>query len=167
LLRDTGNNLILLMVECGRLKTWRAGVEGDILNYFDYYMPASAETKVFPGDAGGHRKTLCDDMGKSSNDSLTPGIKDATAKAAKELGTATVNSVKYLGVLDQDEHGCYAGLLVKLQGDTLMSVTILGTVIRGKALFSAVYDEFKGSETTQRGVQVSKTTALGLDEKNP
>src|ERR1700688_65728 len=39
LLRNTGNNLILLMVECVRLKTWRAGVEGDILNYFDYYMP--------------------------------------------------------------------------------------------------------------------------------
>src|ERR1700688_3924595 len=39
LLRNSDNSLILLMMECGRLKTWRAGVDGDIPSYFDYYIP--------------------------------------------------------------------------------------------------------------------------------
>ncbi|MGO9985400.1 MAG: hypothetical protein ACLPIX_14490, partial [Rhodomicrobium sp.] len=114
LLRNSGNKLILLMMECGRLKTWRAGVNGNILNYITYNIPTSNETTVLSGDNQDNRKALCNEFRKQGDSTLS-SVKESVAKTAEELHTEmAINSTRLIGVLDEDEHGCYVGILTSV-----------------------------------------------------
>ncbi len=171
LLRNSGNKLILLMMECGRLKTWRAGVNGNILNYITYYIPTSNETTVLPGDTQGNRKALCAEFRKQGDATLS-SVKDSVAKSAEELhADMAVTSTRFIGVLDEDEHGCYVGILTGVKGadqkNIFMSVVMVSTVLHAKPLYSGIYREYLGPETTQGEVQVGKVEAAELDESNP
>jgi hypothetical protein len=100
------------------------------------------------------------------------GVKDTVAKVAKEIkADVAINSTKYIGVLDEDEHGCYAGLLIGVQGadkkPLLMSSVVTSTVVHGKMIFLAVYNEYSNPEVITALLQNAKNTMLDLDRKNP
>jgi len=171
LLRNSKNRLIVLSMDCGRQLTWRNGVEGDIYDYSSYYIPENHVTPTLKGDKAELRKTLCNDMRKLGDATLAP-IKDMMANAEKELNEngVTVSSTKMIGVVGEDKHACYSALLVGLRTATdniLMSVFIIATVVRGKPIFSAIYHEYKGPETTQRSLEEAKSLAAEFDAKNP
>lgn len=171
LLKGANNTLIVLTVNCERLKTWRAGENGNILRYAMYYLPTNLETTTLPGETKQLRDDLCKDMRKQGDATLS-GVKDIVANAAKELNAnIAVNSTKYIGVVDEDDHGCYAALLVGVKGgdgkNILMSSVVTSTVVHGKPLFLAVYDEYKGPETTQEDVGRSKVVLADFDKANP
>ncbi|MGA7326196.1 MAG: hypothetical protein WBX25_17355 [Rhodomicrobium sp.] len=170
LLKGAQNTMILASVECTRLKRFRNGDRGNILDYSTYYTPDSYVQTTLDGDNQTLRKQLCNDMRKQGQDTLA-GVKDIVAKKAKELkANIGVTSTAYIGVLDEDEHGCYAALLVGVKGatgeDLLMSSIVTSTVIRKKPLFLAIYAKYTGPEVTQNGVQLAKGTAADLDRLN-
>jgi len=171
LLRNSKNTLIVLSMDCGRQLTWRNGVEGDIYDYSSYYIPEKHVTPTLKGDKAKFRKALCNDMRKLGDATLAP-IKDMMANAEKALNenSVTVSSTKMIGVVGEDQHACYSALLVGLRTATdniLMSVFIIATVVRGKPIFSAIYHEYKGPETTQRSLEEAKALAADFDAKNP
>jgi hypothetical protein len=170
-LQSAQNKLILAAVECGRLKRLREGDASNILNYALYYVPFSAENLTLPGDAQSTRKALCQEMRKQGNINLD-GVKDVVAQKAKEMGANIgVNSTQYIGVVDEDVHGCYAALLVGLKDESgrniIMSSVVTTTVVHSKPVFFAVYSEYTGPEATLTSVQTAKATAAELDAKNP
>ena len=56
------------------------------------------------------RKSLCDEVRKANIDATE--VKQNVAKSAEELRrNIALNSIKNLGVLAEDAHGCYLGLL--------------------------------------------------------
>jgi hypothetical protein len=171
LLQGAKNKLILLTVECERLRTFRAGENGNILRYSMYYIPDNFESSTLPGDVPALRKELCIDMRKQGDATLS-GVKDIVAQAAKDLNAnIAVSSTKYIGVIDEDSHGCYAALLVGVKGadgkNILMSSIVTSTVVHSKPLFFAMYNEYRGPETTQEDVGRSKVMAADLDQANP
>jgi hypothetical protein len=109
-------------------------------------------------------------MRKDRDATLAP-LKDKMADAAKELNAnIAVNSTKMIGVIGEDQHACYTALLVGIRGDNenvLMSVLFFTTVVRAKLIFSAIYHEYKGPETTQRSLQEAKSLAAVFDARNP
>ncbi len=171
LLNGAANKLIVLSVECARQRTWRNNVPGNILDYFMYYIPNNLVDRVFDGDTTKLRKDLCLDMRKQGDATLS-GVKRIVADAAKELNAnIAVTSTKYIGVVDEDEHGCYAALLIGVKGTDgkiiLMSSLVTSTVVRGKPLFSALYHRYQGAQTTERSLQEAKLTAAAFDTRNP
>jgi hypothetical protein len=171
LLRNSKNRLIVLSMDCGRQKTWRDGDDGNIYDYSSYYIPVVYEAPTLKGNRATLRKALCNDMRKQGDATLAP-IKDIVANAAEELNTnVAVNSTKMIGVVGQDQHACYSALLVGVRTadneNILMSALITATVVRGKPIFSAIYHEYKGPETTQRSLAEAKSLAAVFDAKNP
>jgi len=171
LFQGAKNTLIVATVECGRRARLRKGETGNILNYTAYYTPDSFVNSTVDGETQSLRKGLCADMRKQGDATLA-GVKDIVAEKAKELrAKIAVTSTSYIGVIDEDTHGCYAALLVGVKGADgkaiLMSSVVTSTVIRSKPLFLAIYSEFKGPETTQAGVDAAKATFFELDQKNP
>jgi hypothetical protein len=170
LLRNAKNRLIVLSMDCGRQRTWRDGDEGNIYDYSSYYIPETYETKTLEGNKVAIRKALCNDMRKQGDATLAP-IKDMVANAEKELkDNISVSSTKMIGVVGEDQHACYSALLVGVHTPTdniLMSALIIATVVRGKPIFSAIYHEYKGPETTQKSLEEAKSLAAVFDARNP
>jgi tetratricopeptide (TPR) repeat protein len=171
LFEGANNKLILLTVACDRRKTWRSGVDGPILNYAAYYIPNSEEYSSHDGEIQSLRKLLCEDMRKQ-NDGTFSTVPDIVADAAKDLkSNIAVTSTKYIGVVDEDAHGCYAAILIGVKGDDgkplLMLSLVTSTVMHGKNLFNAIYHEYIGPETTQRTLEEAKATAAAFDARNP
>lgn len=168
LLKNANNRLILLTVECKRLQSFRAGQNGPILDYVTYYTPVASESAVLQGNRDTNRKALCNDL-RQTTDKALDDVKNIVDKTAKELkANMGVNSTQYMGVLAEDDHGCYAGLLVGVKGATgnlIMSTVILATTLNDKTIFSAYYDQFTEPAVTERDIARAKATAL--DQINP
>ncbi len=170
LLKGANNTLIVASVECGRLARLRRGDNGNLTDYSTYYLPDSVLNTTLPGDTKANRKSLCNDMRKQGQSTLA-GVKDIVARKAKELkADIAVSSTKYIGVVDEDDHGCYAALLVGVKGadgaNILMSSIVTSTVVRSKVLFMAIYSHYVSPDTTREGVQLAKETAAELDISN-
>lgn len=170
LLSGAKNKLIMTTVDCGSLTKYRNRALDRLADYALYYTPYQVENVTLPGSDAAMRKEFCNAMRKQGNSTLD-GVKDIVAQKAKELGqNFGVNSTSYIGVLDEDEHGCYSALLVGVSDGsghtTIMSAVITSTVIRSKAIFLAYYAEYVSPETTTSGVQAAKMTAAELDAKN-
>jgi hypothetical protein len=171
LLKSSKNRLIVLSMDCSRLRTWRDGDDGNVYDYSSYYIPMVHEAPTLKGDKAALRKGLCKGMRKQGDATLLP-VKDMVADAAKELNTnVAINSTKTIGVVGEDRHACYSALLVGVRTpdneNILMSALIIATVIRGKPIFSAIYHEYKGPETTQRSLEEAKSLAAVFDARNP
>ena len=171
LLRNANNRLIVLSMDCRRQGTWRDGDDGNIYDYSSYYIPMVHETPTLKGNKAALRKGLCNSMRKAGDATLAP-IKDIVANAAEELNTnVAINSTKMIGVVGQDQHACYSALLVGIRTadneSILMSALIIATIVRGKPIFSAIYHEYKGPETTQRSLEEAKSLAAVFDARNP
>jgi hypothetical protein len=170
-LRNAKSRLIALSMDCGRQRTWREGDEGNIYDYSSYYIPAVQEAPTLKGNKAALRKALCTSMRKQGDATLRP-IKDIVANAAEELNTnVAINSTKMIGVVGEDPHACYSALLVGVRTpnneNILMSALTIATVVRGKPIFSTIYHEYKGPETTQRSLQEAKSLAAVFDARNP
>ena len=161
----------MVAIECSRQETWRKAVDGNVVDYSTYCVPNQSVNSVMEGEKSVLRKELCDDMRKQGDATLAPA-KDMVAKSAKELNTnMALNSTKFIGVVGEDAHACYLALVVGVRGsdgkNLLLLVLISSTVVRGKPIFSAIYHQYHGPETTERGLQEAKGLMAQLDESNP
>ena len=109
---------------------------------------------------------------RKQGDASLGDVPSLVAKTARELKqTVSVNSTKVLGVLAEDAHGCYVGVLVGIDDgkglSLLMNATVTATVIRNKGLFVSLYSQYVDPEASAKSLQLAKTTAASLDMKNP
>src|SRR5262249_52070891 len=146
LMANSGNTVVKVAAECGEIRRRGADRSRRVSDYIVYYYVNGTETESLQGSAQSQRKDLCDDMRKQG-DAAVADVPDIVAKTAKELkSNLTVSGVKVLGVLAEDAHGCYVGLMANTRdggGPFTMNVDMLATVIHGRSLFVALYSEFK------------------------
>jgi hypothetical protein len=171
LFKGASKTLIVATVKCDGRAKLRAGNAARLSDYAAYYVPDIWLNSTLNGKKSDLRKQLCNEMRKQGQKVLSDA-KGVVAKAAKELNTnMLVTSTKLIGVLGEDDHGCYAGLLIGAKdagGKVILTSSIVtSTVIHSKGLFLAYYDEYVSPETTQRGLQSSQAIAADLDRKNP
>ena len=171
LFKKASNTLVVATAKCDARARLRSGDVSRLNSYAAYYVPDAWVNTTLDGDKSALRKELCNEMRKQGQEVLSD-VKDLVAKAAKELNSNIgVTSTKLIGVLGEDNHGCYTGLLIGAKGAdgtvTMVSSIVTSTVIRSKGLFLAYYNDYAGPETTEAGVKVSKATAAELDQKNP
>ncbi len=171
LLKGASNTLIVATAKCDDRTKLRAGKATRLSDYAAYYVPDSWLNSTLSGEKRDLRKQLCNEMRKQTQQAPSD-VKGVVARAAMELNSnAGVTGTKLIGVLGEDDHGCYSGLLIGGKGAdgkvALTSSIVASTVIHSKGLFLAYYDDYAGPETTQRAVRFSQATAADLDQKNP
>ena len=170
LLKNSNNVLVQTFLSCEDRKRRRASAAANIYDYISYYDPTAAESTVLDGDRAARRKALCDEVRGSSVN--TKDVQRDVAKSAEELRrNIAVNNVKDLGVLAEDAHGCYSGLLVGVSGGKnntyLVNVVVAATVLRGKYLFFALYSKYVDEAEAKTSLRQSQALAAELDNKNP
>jgi hypothetical protein len=164
LLKHSSNKLIHLVVECNLLPSHKKPASKAITDYVDYYYPFSA--------AEGYkstRKANCDSIREAIKQPLN--VQQSVNAAYKELNrSAPTNSTQPLGVLSEDQHGCYFGLLVKIVyggTSTLRSVMGFSTIIKGNLLYVTVVSEYKNAAESEKQLLQAKSIAADLDKTNP
>jgi hypothetical protein len=170
LLKNARNVLVQTYLSCEDRKRRRASAAANIYDYISYYYPTAAASEVLDGDRAGHRKALCGEIRKASID--TKDVQDSVAKSAEELRrNVAVSNVKDLGVLAEDEHGCYSGILVGVDAGKdnsyLVHAVIGATILNGKYLFFALYSKYVDEAAAAKSLRDARSIATELDSKNP
>jgi hypothetical protein len=159
------------IARCAELQARRANSSANIFDYIVYYFPQSMENTTLQGDRQANRKDECDDLRHQTDDAVKD-VPDIVEKTAREMKIKTsVKSIQYLGVLDEDSHGCYAALLSRNADSKgtvyVMYVIVARTVIHGKDVWTAVYSQYGSGAANTATLQLAKTTTAQLDQKNP
>jgi len=170
LMANSGNTVVKVAAECDQIRKRGASRATRVSDYIVYYYVNGTESESLEGSAQSHRKALCDEM-RQQGDASVADVPDIVAKTAKELNSnLTVSGVKVLGVLAEDAHGCYVGLLANTRdngGPFTMNVDMLATVIHGRSIFVALYSEYKNPSESQKSLRLEEAIAADLDAKNP
>ena len=170
LMENAKTRVAKIAAECQEIKKRRADPRATVFDYVVYYYPASSESESIQVDAQTRRKALCDDL-RRQGDSALGGVKDAVAKSAQEpKATIAMNSQKYLGVLAEDAHGCYVGVLSNVTtalGSFLLTANLMSTVIHGKTLFVGLYSQYKSPTASEKSLLLEQALAADLDSRNP
>jgi hypothetical protein len=170
LLENTNNKLIDVVADCREIQGRRRNASQPIYDYMTYYFPTASENTKLNSDAAS-RKALCDEMREQTDATLddVPQIVEKTAREMKMQGG--INSTKYLGVLAEDAHGCYAGLLVGTRDGkgnvTLIYTIVVRALVRGKDLWMAVYSRYGTNADSARSLQLAQTMAAEVAARNP
>lgn len=170
-MENSNSRVMRSIANCAELQARRANSSANIFDYIVYYFPQSVEDTTLNGDRQANRKDACEDLRHQGDDSVKD-VPDIVEKTAREMRVKTaVKSIQYLGVLDEDSHGCYAALLsrnVDGKGTVyVMYVIVMRTVIHGKDVWTAVYSQYGSGAANTATLQLAKTTAAQLDQKNP
>lgn len=169
LLRNGSNVLVQTFLSCEDQKRRRASAAANIYDYISYYYPTAAERAVVDGDRAAGRKALCTELRKVHL--TTKDIAPSIAKSAEELRrNIAVSNLKDLGVLGEDEHGCYSGLLAGVSAGKdnsyLVHAVIGATVVRGKYLFFGLYSKYVDEAGAAKSLRQAQSIAAELDSKN-
>jgi hypothetical protein len=166
LMKNSGATVVKVALDCGEL---RRGTKQ--YDYFGYYYPSRTEQEVLDGDTQVLRKAVCDAL-RGVTQAAVDDIPSIVAKTAKELKQKfDTNDSKYLGVLAEDAHGCYAGLLANIGSGTkdhyIMNTDMLGTVVHARQFYAGLYSEYASPAQSQKMLEIEEALAAELDAKNP
>jgi hypothetical protein len=170
-MENAGSKVMRIAASCAELKARHDNSASNIFDYVVYYFPRSVENTTLKGDRAANRKAECDDLRQQTDAAIkdVPEISERTAREMKVKGS--IKNIQYLGVLDEDSHGCYGGLLSRnadAKGNIyVVYVVVLRTVLHGKDLWVGVYSQYGSGAANLRTLQLAKTTAAQLDQKNP
>jgi hypothetical protein len=171
LLENSGNRLMQAVVNCDQLRERRRSRGSTrIYDYLVYYYVISTENQVLDGDRQARRKAVCDDLRQQGDASVADAPKIVERTAVELKKNMAVGNVKVIGVLAEDTHGCFLGLLanyVDKGGSFLMNITLSGTVIRSKQVYFSLYSKYVSSEISKTSLGLAQTTAAAFDSKNP
>lgn len=170
LMKNAGSVLVQTFLSCEDQKRRRASAAVNIYDYIAYYYLSAGAREVLDGDRAARRKTLCDQTRSQNLD--VKEVQQSVAKSAEELRrNIAINNIKDLGVLAEDEHGCYLGLLVGVNAGKnntyLVHVIVVSTILQGKALFFGLYSKYEDEAGAARSLRRAQSIATELDSKNP
>jgi hypothetical protein len=165
------NELVASFAECTELKGWRAGIY-PTLNHFGQYMTL---LQTLNQEIDMPRPTMITEICKEMRASTPADNEAIMSKAGNRLEVIMegikVNEQKLLGVVDEDEFGCYSALFQRMQAEVGGEKQIAGvfttTFVKGKIIYINLYAPFAGSETVDELLVAQKALAKRFVEANP
>jgi hypothetical protein len=168
LMSNTGNRLIETVAACNELRQ-----PSFPYDFLQYYYPLQSETESLEGTTRSMRKALCDEIRRPFDPKKAEDIVSKTADELKLSGNTKLNktsNTKYLGVLAEDSHGCYARLVVTTSdshGPYVVDVHLLVTAIHAKSLWATLNSKYQNPSESQKQLLSLQAIAAELDSKNP
>lgn len=164
------NELVASFADCTELKDWRAG-SLPTLDHFGQYMTL-LQTLNQEIDVPRTQMVadICKEM-RAASPTANDAIMSETGNRLEVLMKGVkVNEQKMLGVLEEDEFGCYSGLFQRMRSETGSDKQIAGvfttTFVKGKIIYINLYAPFAGDDTMQKLLLRQKAIAKRFIEAN-
>jgi hypothetical protein len=170
--RVFGGNVRMLAAyaDCGQLKSWRAGKRKTLDDHGQYIVPLTMQSFSFQGDAAPHVKKFCDAFRRSSGELMDQVSKTVKQRIESAMNGVKVNEQKILGVLEEDNHACYFGLLQRLiteYGDPKTQIGVTAYIFAGgKAIGSNLYTVYKDEASMVALLGRQRENAMVLERIN-
>lgn len=164
------NVLHLSSTNCNDLAAWRGGAIPNLKDYMQVQSGVALQGQSFVGQEklviSGNCKAMREQGGTLVN-SAAATIKQRLEQAQQQ---ALIQNVSLLGALDEDEYGCYTGLLIggqTEQGEPKTQLCVFATtVLNGKVVFLYHYSDRLDEAEIERLVAERKATAKAYVEAN-
>jgi hypothetical protein len=137
--------------DCAQLKSWRTGARKTLSDYGQFLVPVTFIAKKLDGPARPYVDTICAIMRENGGELIAKSAPDVKQRFEQALQGAQMNENRFLGVVGQDEHACYFGLIQKIVtefGDPKTQVDVSTIAfIAGKMIYSNLYAVHEGDHT--------------------
>ncbi len=137
--------------DCAQLKSWRTGQRKTLGDYGQFLVPLDFLDKKVEGAAKPYVDTICQIMRDSGGEIMSKSEGEVRRRFEEALRGAKMNEVRFLGVVGQDDHACYFGLIQNIItefGDAKTQVDVSAIAfISGKMIYSNLYAVHEGDQT--------------------
>lgn len=164
------NQLHLSSTGCADLDAWRGGKIPNLKDYMQVQSPLALQGQDLAGQEKAVIAANCNAIRQQGNavvNSASQTIKQRLEEAKKQ---ALIQNISLLGALDEDDYGCYTGLLIKgetEQGQPKTQLCVFATtVLNGKVVYLYHYSDKSDEVETERLVTERKATAKAYVEAN-
>ncbi|MFO1173076.1 MAG: caspase family protein [Hyphomicrobiaceae bacterium] len=164
------NELVSSFADCEELKAWRAGTKPTLDNFGQYMTLLQTLNQNIDAPRPSFVSEVCSQMRATSpaeNEALTS---KASTRVEAIMEGVKVNEQKMLGVVAEDENGCYAALFQKMLAEVGGEKEIAGvfttTLVKGKIVYLNLYAPF-GDGVVDRLLTAQKALAKRFVEANP
>lgn len=146
-IRDTGNRLLAIDVECAELQAWRSGQTKFITRYMQYQASPSLEGKLSHTPSTVLAKAVCDHVRTETSDAAAPMAERLRRVLRQE--NVQQDSIQILGILSEGADGCFYAMTNRMS-DGPASVVVLGIsaalIVKGEAINYNVYGPAQNAE---------------------
>jgi hypothetical protein len=136
LLTKSGNKLLGYSADCRQLTDWRTGKRKLLDDYMQYQTALATMNSSAPPEP---IQQTCATLRAEGEKILSNDLPDLKARAEKAIKNLKINETTFIGVLNEEPTGCYAGIIQSLRTEvntekTQVSV-FAATIIKNKAVF--------------------------------
>ena len=142
------NVLLSVSAECKELNDWRSGKRTLLQHFAQYQVEKARRDGPFSVK---EMKESCDQMraqGQKLSDDSTKNVNDNIHEANSKID---FQGQTFLGVLADDEHGCYVGLFQKYKAETGDAITQINVfyagAIKEREVFFYVWTPYQDDST--------------------
>lgn len=148
---STDIRLIGGFADCEQLKAWRSGKRKTLRDYGKFLTPLAVLDKRAAGSPRKLVATMCNTMRTQGGEFSLKGRRRLKAQFERALASAKMNESRSLGVIDEDSHACYFGMLQKLRtesGEVKTQIDVsVAAIISGKMIYSNLYAALENDGT--------------------
>lgn len=164
------NALHLTTTDCKELDDWRAGRRENLGEYTQTQSHIPLDGRDFRGQESQLLKEICAQTRKQGGAIAQTVEADIQKRLQASREQIQLQNVSMLGALDEDQHGCYVGMLIKLateQGKSKTQLCVFANVIlQGKLVYLYRYSERLDEAEVKRLLAERKATARAHVEAN-
>ncbi len=137
--------------DCSQLKSWRTGKRKTLSDYGQFLVPLTFLDKKVDGSPKAYVDTVCNTLRQNGGELINQSAPQVKQRFEEALKGAKMNEVRFLGVVGQDEHACYFGLIQNIItefGDPKTQVDVSAVAfISGKMIYINLYAVHEGDFT--------------------
>lgn len=164
------NQLHLSATGCADLAEWRAGRLANLKTYTQVQSPLALHRQSFSGQEKAAISASCNAIRRQGGALVSSVTQDIRQRLQEARQQALIQNMSLLGALDEDEFGCYTGLVIKgqtEQGQPKTQLCIFATtVLNGKLVYLYQYSDRLDESEIERVLSERKAIAKAYVEAN-
>jgi hypothetical protein len=161
------NRVLTAYANCGQLADWRAGTKPLLDDHGQYQVSLKLEETDYPAAAVAE---VCRQLRQHGDQLIEDSKADQTKRMEQAVKGLKVNEIRSLGVLDEDENGCYSGILQDLHSnigiDKMQAGVYAISVVKGRMIYMYLYRLYDGPDSIKALTGVVKSTMRDLASVN-
>ncbi len=157
--------------DCAQLKLWRTGQRKVLDDHGQYLVPVSVLNFTYTGDPAPLVSSLCSTMRQEGESYISAADQTAKQRLKEALEGAALEETRYLGIVGEDKHACYFGIVQKLKtefGDPKTQLGITAIIFAGGKVFTSnLYSLYTGDLSVAELIEKQKANVARISAANP
>jgi hypothetical protein len=164
------NKVISVFGDCDQLKAWRLGDMSTLNDYGYVLTPSVFVNKKLNISINSYLAEMTKVFKKKGQKILDRSIDDNKVILKDHMPLVKLNETKNLGIISQDEHALYMGILQNLQTEEGKSKKMVGvyaaTLVNKKSVYLYLFKKHQGNRTIYDLETLISAWVLSVQKKN-